>query len=250
MKTSATQWQPLERCWARERGVSCTRWLMSHQSSLNGTNGSLGKAASTRLQALCALAGQEDMGAPGFSSRGVSSSQVFIKLMAWAVGVNSEVGVSWFKAQFSSFPVCQEEKRGKSFPLLSSLRIFLRLVRKIEIISLAPSHHFIKIKTLADSPNVIFKILLLVRIHFCPIPSQEHFKLFIFFFHPCSIAIYSPSETLYHFSRIQFKLSLQALKGLLAKEIRSTKTQRAAWIPQLWHLHSSFFVNYHNPRDQ
>lgn len=58
---------------------------MSHYSSLNGTkagDGSLGKAASTGLQALCALPRQEDMGAAGFISRDASSSQVFILLMA------------------------------------------------------------------------------------------------------------------------------------------------------------------------
>lgn len=130
------------------------------------------------------------------------------------------------RPQFSSFTAWQEGNRGKSFPFLSPSLLLLKLVRKIEIMSLAPSHHFIKIKILPDSSNAIFKILLLVRIHFCPISSQEHFKLFLFilFFHPCSVATYSPSESLYHFPRIQFELNFQILKRLLTKQITNKKS--------------------------
>lgn len=133
-----------------------------------------------------------------------------------------------------SFTAWQEGRRGKNFPFLSLL-LLLKLSRKIEIISLVPSHHFIKIKILPASPNVIFKILLLVGIHFCHISRQVYFKLFLFilFFYPCSIVICRPSEPLYHFQRIQFELNFQILKGLLTKQITSKKIQKAAWLPQL-----------------
>jgi len=132
------------------------------------------------------------------------------------------------RPQFSSFAAWQEGKRGKSFPFLPSLLLLLKHLRRIGIMSLAPSHHFIKIKILPDCPNVIFKILLLVRIHFCPISSQEHLKLFLFilFFHPYNIAIYSPSESLCHFPRIQFELNFQILEGLLTKQIANKKKYR------------------------
>lgn len=158
-------------------------------------------------------------------------------LMASALGASGKLERAGSSPQFSSFTAWQEGKRGKIFPFLSSLLLLLKRVRKIEIMSLAPSHHFIKIKILPDRQNVIFKILLLVRIHFCPVSRQEHFKLFpfILFFNPSSIAVHSPSDSsALHFPRNQFELDFHILKALLTKEITNKKIRKPTWLPQLW----------------
>lgn len=135
--------------------------------------------------------GKEDRGASERCQRqSLLPAHRYITVMptAWAL---RKVGESQYGASALILPcLAGSNGREKNFPLLSSSLLLLKLIWKIEIMSLAPSHHFIKIKILPDSPNVIFRILLLVRIHFCPISSQEHFKLFpliIFFFIPTAL---------------------------------------------------------------
>lgn len=54
---------------------------------------------------------------------------------------------------------------------------------------------------------------------------------FIFYgFHPHSIAIYSPSESLYHFPRVQFESNFQILKGLLTKQIANKKNREGSMV--------------------
>lgn len=100
--------------------------------------------------------------------------------------------------------------------------------------SLAPSHHFIKIKILPDSPNVIFKILLLVRIHFCPLPSQEHFKLFILFFSSLQHCCIQPFRNIASHFQNSGQINFPDLKGTSDKryyKLKNTETESSKDTP-------------------
>lgn len=164
-----------------------------------------------------------------------SSSQIYHSV---ADNLLAKVGESQCRASVLILPyLAGSNGRGKNFPLLSSSLLLLKLVWKIEIMSLAPSHHFIKIKILSDSPNVIFRIYYLSEYTFVLFLARNILNDFLslFFSSPQHCYIQSFKIIVNQFPRIQFKLNFHILKGVQKKQLTSKKSKEGSIVTPGYH---------------